>query len=234
MYFPFPTGLGRRTRPLLCKNAQCITGESALTGRKISCALRIVPPSLWAVWENPWGLAFHAIWNIKHCSHLFSRWELLCFPFPAGLGEMMWPTLCKNTPVHNGRVGPRCGKNLPRFPNCPAIAPGSLGKPLGFEFPCNLECKTLLPPFLPGGSFCVSHSLRDCEEEQSRPAAKMRRCITGETALAGRKIFRALRIVPPSPRAVWESPWGLVFSCNPEYKTLLPPFLSPAGAGMKK
>ena len=65
----------------------------------------------------------------------FLRWELLCFPFPAGLGEMMGPPLCKNALVHNGRVSPRREKNLPRFPNCPAIAPGSLGKPLGFEFP---------------------------------------------------------------------------------------------------
>ena len=83
------------------------------------------------------------------------------------------------------------------------------------------------------GSFVFpSHS--GLRRRKGRPAAKMRRCITGESALAGRKIFRAFQIVPPSLRAVWESSWGLVFSCNPEYKTLLPPFLSPAGAGMKK
>ena len=56
------------------------------------------------------------------------------FPSHSGLGKMMVPPLCKNTPVHNGRV-----------------------------------------------------------------------------TLAGRKIFCAFRIVPPSPRAVWESPWGLNF-----------------------
>ena len=117
------------------KMRRCITGESALAGRKISRAFQIVPPLPRAVWESPWGLNFHAIWNIKHCSHLFSRWELLCFPFPAGLGEMMWPPLRKNAPVNNGRVSPRREKNLPRFPNWPAIAPGSLGKLLGFEFP---------------------------------------------------------------------------------------------------
>ena len=112
----------------------CITGESALAGRKISRAFQIVPPSLRAVWESPWGLNFHAIRNIKHCSHFFPRCELLCFPFPAGLGG-----------------------------------------------------------------------------EQGRPSVKIRRCITGEPPLAGRKISCDLRIVPPSLRAVWESPWVLNF-----------------------
>ena len=139
------------------KIRRCITGETALVEGKISCALRVVPPLLRAVWESPWGLSFHVIWNIKHCSHLFPRWELLCFPFPAGLGEKMGPPLCKNALVHNGRAGPCRGK---------------------------ISC--------------------------------------------------VFRVVPPSLRAVWESSWGLVFSCNPKYKTLLPPFLSPAGAGMKK
>ena len=117
------------------KMRRCITGEPSLAAGKISRAFQIVPPSLRAVWESPWGSDFHAIWNIKHYSHLFPRWKLLCFPFPAGLGEMMWSPRCKNAPVHNGRAIPRRGKNLPRFPNCPAIAPGGLGKPLGFEFP---------------------------------------------------------------------------------------------------
>ena len=75
------------------------------------------------------------------------------FPFPAGLGRRTRPPLCENTQVHNGRVSPRREKNLPRFPNCPTIAPGGLGKPLGFEFPCNLEYKTLLPPFSSVGAF---------------------------------------------------------------------------------
>ena len=60
--------------------------------------------------------------------------------------------------------------------------------------------------------------------EQGRPSVKIRRCITEELSLAAGKIFRAFQIVPPLPRAVWESPWGLAFLCNPEYKTLLPPF----------
>ena len=132
--FPSHSGLRRRKGRPSAKMHWCITGESALAGRKISRAFQIVPPLPRAVWESPWGLAFHAIRNIKHCSHLFSRWELLCFPFPAGLGEMMWPPLCKNAPVHSGRGGLRRGKSLPRFPGCPAIAPGSLGKPLGFGF----------------------------------------------------------------------------------------------------
>lgn len=133
--FPSHSGLGGRTGPPLRKNAPVHNGRVTLAGRKIFCAFRVVPPSLRAVWESPWGLNFHAIWNIKHCSHLFPRWELLCFPFPAGLG---------------GR-------------------------------------------------------------EQSRPSVKIRRCITGETALAAGKISRAFRIVPPSLRAVWESPRGLAF-----------------------
>ena len=56
------------------------------------------------------------------------------FQSHSGLGEKMGPPLCKNALVHNGRVGPCRGKNLPRFPNCPAIAPGSLGKLLGLGF----------------------------------------------------------------------------------------------------
>ena len=164
----------------------------------------------------------------------FLRWELLCFPFPAGLGRRTGPPLRKNAPVHNGRVGPCRGKNLLHLPGCPAIAPGGLGKLLGLEFSCNLEHKTLLPPFFFDGIFCVSHSLRDWGKRWGHPSAKMHWCITGESALAGGKISCVFRVVSPSPRAVWESSWGLVFSCNPEYKTLLPPFLSPAGAGMKK
>lgn len=62
--------------------------------------------------------------------------------------------------------------------------------------------------------------------EQGRPSVKIRRCITEELSLAAGKIFRTFQIVPPSLQAVWESPWGLVFSCNPEFKTLLPLFSS--------
>ncbi len=125
---------GKRWGHPSAKMHWCITGESALAGGKISCVFRVVPPSLRAVWESPWGLNFHEIRNIKNCSHFFPRWELLC-----------------------------------------------------------------------------SHSLRDCEEKQDHPSEKMRRCITGESPLAGRKISCAFRIVPPSLRAVWESPWGLNF-----------------------
>ena len=92
------------------KMRRCITGEPSLAAGKISRAFQIVPPSLWAVWESPWGSDFHEIRNTKHYSHLFPRWKLLCFPFPAGLGG-----------------------------------------------------------------------------EQGRPSAKIRRCITGETALAAEK-----------------------------------------------
>lgn len=98
--FPSHSGLGKMMVPPLCKNTPVHNGRVTLAGRKIFCAFRIVPPSPRAVWESPWGLNFHAIWNTKHCSHLFPRWELLCFPFPAGLGRRTGPPLCKNTPVH--------------------------------------------------------------------------------------------------------------------------------------
>lgn len=134
------------------------------------------------------------------------------FPSHSGLGKMMVPPLCKNTPVHNGRADPRRGKNLPRFPDCPAITPGRFGKALGvWLFLCNPEYKTLLPPFFFGGSFCVSHSLRDWGKRWGRPSVKIRRCITEELSLAAGKISCALRVVPPSLQAVWESPWGLNF-----------------------
>lgn len=132
--FPSHSGLRRRKGRPSVKIRRCITEELSLAVGKIFRVFRVVPPSLRAVWESPWGLSFHVIWNIKYCSHLFPRWELLCFPFPAGLGG-----------------------------------------------------------------------------EQGRPSAKIRRCITGETALAAGKIFRAFQIVPPSLRAVWESLWGLNF-----------------------
>ena len=132
--FPSHSGLRRRKGRPSAKMHWCITGEPALAGGKIFRAFQIVPPSLQAVWESPWGLNFHEIRNIKHCSHLFSRWELLCFPFPAGL-----------------------------------------------------------------------------RRRKGRPSVKTRRCITGEPALAAGKISRAFQIVPPSPRAVWENPWGLNF-----------------------
>ena len=108
----------------------------------------------------------------RHYSHLLQKkWEF-CIPIPFGIEEKKGPPLCKNALVHNGRAGPRRGKNLPRFPDCPAIAPGSLGKPLGFGFSCNLEYKTLLPPFFFGGSFCVSHSLRDWGKKMGPPLCK--------------------------------------------------------------
>ena len=98
---------------------------------------------------------------------------------------------------------------------------------------------TLLPPFFFGGSFCVSHSLRDCGEEQGRPSAKMRRCITGKSAHAVGKISRVFRVVPPLLRAVWESPWGSDFHAIwnikhyshffPRWELLCFPF--PAGLG---
>ena len=133
--FPSHSGLRRRKGSPSAKMHWCISGGAAFVGGKIFCAFQIVPPSLRAVWESPWGLNFHEIRNIKHCSHLFSSVGTFVFPIPSGIGGRTGPPLCKNALVHNGRAGPCQGKNLPHFPNCPAIAPGSLGKPLGFEFP---------------------------------------------------------------------------------------------------
>ena len=84
--FPSHSGLGGEQGRPSVKIRRCITEELSLAAGKIFHTFQIVPPSLRAVWESPWGLNFHAIWNIKHCSHFFPRWELLCFPFPAGLG----------------------------------------------------------------------------------------------------------------------------------------------------
>lgn len=134
------------------KMRRCITGESALAGRKIFRAFQIVPPSLRAVWESPWGLNFHEIRNINTAPTFFLRWELLCFPFPAGLRGKTGPPLRKNAPVHNGRVGPCRGKNLPHLPGCPAIAPGGLGKLLGLGFLMQSGIQNTAPTFsLSGG-----------------------------------------------------------------------------------
>ena len=98
--FPSHSGLGGEQGRPSAKIRRCITGETALAAGKIFRAFQIVPPSLRAVWESLWGLNFHEIRKIKHCSHLFLRWELLCFPFPAGLGRRTGPLLYENTPVH--------------------------------------------------------------------------------------------------------------------------------------
>ena len=135
----------------------------------------------------------------------------MCFPFPAGLRGRTGPSLCKNAPVHNGEVGPRRGKNLPRLPGCPAIAPGGLGKPLGFGFSCNLEHKTLLPPFAKEVGVLYSHPIRDWGERTEPPRCKNAPVHNGRVGPCRGKIFRAFQIVPPSLRAVWESPWGLNF-----------------------
>ena len=85
--FPSHSGLGGEQGPPAAKMRRCITGEPALAERKISRVFRVVPPLLRAVWESPWGLNFHAIWNIKHCSHLFSSVGAFVFPIPCGIGE---------------------------------------------------------------------------------------------------------------------------------------------------
>ena len=84
--FPSHSGLGGEQGRPSVKIRRCITGETALAAGKIFRAFQIVPPSLRAVWESPWGLNFHEIRNIKHCSHLFSSVGAFVFPIPYGIG----------------------------------------------------------------------------------------------------------------------------------------------------
>ena len=84
--FPSHSGLRRRKGSPSAKMHWCISGGAAFVGGKIFCAFQIVPPSLRAVWESPWGLNFHEIRNIKHCSHLFSSMGAFVFPIPCGIG----------------------------------------------------------------------------------------------------------------------------------------------------
>ena len=133
--FPFPAGLGRRTGPPLRKNAPVHNGRvGPCRGKNLlhlpGCPA-IAPGSL----GKPLGFEFPCNLGYKNCSHLFSSVGTFVLPIPSGIGGRTGPPLCKNALVHNGRAGPCQGKNLPHFPDCPAIAPGSLGKPLGFEFP---------------------------------------------------------------------------------------------------
>ena len=132
--FPSHSGLGGEQGRPSAKIRRCITGKSAHAVGKISRASQIVPPSLRAVWESPWGLAFLCNPGSKTLLPLFSSVGTFVFPIPSGIGGRTGPPLCKNTPVHNGRVGPCRGKNLLRLPGCPAIAPGGLGKLLGLGF----------------------------------------------------------------------------------------------------
>ena len=156
------------------------------------------------------------------------------FPSHSGLGRRTGPLLSENTPVHNGRVSPRRGKNLLRLPGCPAIAPGGLGKLLGLGFLMQSGIQNTTPTFFLRWELLCFPFPAGLGEKMGPPLCKNALVHNGRAGPCRGKISRAFRIVPPSPRAVWESSWGLVFSCNPKYKTLLPPFLSPAGAGMKK
>ena len=133
------------------------------------------------------------------------------FPSHSGLGEKMGPPLCKNALVHNGRVGPCRGKNLLRLPGCPAIAPGGLGKLLGLGFLMQSGIQNTTPTFFLRWELLCFPFPAGLRRRKGRPSVKPRRCITGESALTGRKISCALRVVPPSLQAVWESLWGLNF-----------------------
>lgn len=133
--FPSHSGLRRRKGRTSAKMHWCITGKSAHAVGKISRVFRVVPPSLRAVWKSPWGLAFLCNPGSKTLLPLFSSVGTFVFPIPSGIGGRTGPPLCENTPVHNRGDSPRRGKNLLCSPGCPAIAPGSLGGPMGFEFP---------------------------------------------------------------------------------------------------
>ena len=84
--FPSHSGLGGEQGRPSVKIRRCITEELSLAAGKIFRAFQIVPPSLRAVWESPWGLNFHEIRNIKDCSHLFSSMGAFVFPIPCGIG----------------------------------------------------------------------------------------------------------------------------------------------------
>ena len=133
--FPSHSGLGRRTGPLLSENTPVHNGRvGPCRGKNLPRLLNcptIAPSSL----GKSMGLEFSCNLEYKTLLPLFSSVGTFVFPIPSGIGGRTGPPLCENTPVHNGRAIPRRRKNLPHFPDCPAIAPGSLGKPLGFEFP---------------------------------------------------------------------------------------------------
>ena len=186
---------------------------------------------------NPFSVFFPSALSIGSASTnttpTFFFGGSFCVSIPCGIGGITGPPIRKNAPVHNGRAIPRREKNLPRFPNCPAIAPGSLGKLLGFEFPCNLEYKTLLPPFLSVGTFVFPIPC-GIEEKKRPPLCENTPVHNGR---AGPRREKNLPRFPDCPAIAPGSlgkPLGFEFPCNPEYKTLLPPFLSPAGAGVKK
>lgn len=94
------------------------------------------------------------------------------FPSHSGLGRRTGPLLSENTPVHNRGDSPRRGKNLLCSPGCPAIAPGSLGKSMGLEFSCNLEYKTLLPPFSSVGTIVFPIPCGIGEKNRAAPLQK--------------------------------------------------------------
>ena len=133
--FPSHSGLGGRTGPPLCENTPVHNrGDSPRRGKNLPRLLNcptIAPSSL----GKSMGLEFSCNLEYKTLLPLFSSVGTFVFPIPSGIGGRTGPPLCKNTPVHNRGDSTCRGKNLPRFPDCPAIAPGSLGKPLGFEFP---------------------------------------------------------------------------------------------------
>ena len=133
--FPSHSGLGGEQGRPSVKIRRCITEELSLAAGKIFRAFQIVPPLPRAVWESPWGLAFLCNPGCKTLLPPFLPGGNFCVSHSQRDWGRTGPPRCKNAPVHNGRAIPRREKNLPRFPNCPAIAPSSLGKPLGFEFP---------------------------------------------------------------------------------------------------
>lgn len=144
-------------------------------------------------------------------------------PSHSGLRGSEGLPLRKNTPEHSRRGGPCRRINLRRFAGYPTLAPGGLRKPLGCDFPCNLEIIDTAPTFCKRSGSFVSPLIRDCEEEQGHPSVRIHRCITGGTALAVGKTSRVFRVVPPLLREVFKTSQRLLFHAIPHLKTLLPP-----------
>lgn len=84
--FPSHSGLRRRKGRPSAKMRRCIMGKSAHAAGKISCVFRVVPPSLRAVWESSWGLAFLCNPGSKTLLPPFPSVGTFVFPIPCGIG----------------------------------------------------------------------------------------------------------------------------------------------------
>ena len=90
-------------------------------------------------------------------------------PSHSGLRGSEGLPLRKNTPEHSRRGGPCRRINLRRFAGYPTLAPGGLRKPLGCDFPCNLEIINTAPTFCKEAGVLCPRPIRDCGKERGQP-----------------------------------------------------------------